>query len=38
MIFRNNDEMKAVLGDLDSNEFIKRVREETADFRENIRV
>jgi hypothetical protein len=36
MIFRNPDEMKAVLGDIEGNEFITRVREETADFRENI--
>jgi hypothetical protein len=36
MIFRNKDEMNAVLGDIEDNEFITRVREETRLFRETI--
>jgi hypothetical protein len=36
MIFRNKDEMNAVLGDIEDNEFITRVREETSQFHEKI--
>ncbi len=36
MIFRNNNEMKAVLGDIEENGFIEQVRQETADFSDKI--
>lgn len=37
MIYRNSDEMKAIMGDIDSNDFIRQVREETALYREFIK-
>ena len=36
MIFRNDDEKKAVIGDIEDNDFIRLVRDETAAFLENI--
>ncbi len=32
MIYRNNDEMKAVMGDIDQNDFILRIREENEEY------
>jgi hypothetical protein len=32
MIFRNEDEMKAVIGDVDDNDFIKQVRDEITRY------
>jgi hypothetical protein len=32
MIYRNEDEMKSVMGDIDENDFIRLVREETKEY------
>jgi hypothetical protein len=37
MIYRNSNEMKAIMGDIDSNDFIKQVREETNSYRELVK-
>jgi hypothetical protein len=37
MIYRNSDEMNAIMGDIDSNDFIMQVREETALYRELVK-
>ncbi len=32
MVYRNEDEEKAIMGDIDNNDFIIKVREETAEY------